>query len=102
MLGGIWKKLHMTLYTLPNKSYLTNIAVKSTPGLALVEVLHLGVASLAGLQPDVRRVLEVVWLNHSFDLCALLYARIDKNLQRSLPFFVLMTHQYREPKPRSN
>ena len=101
MLGGIWKKLQMTLYTLPNKSFLTNIAVKSTPGLALVEVLHLGVASLAGLQPDVRRVLEVVWLNHSFDLSALLYARIDKNLQ-SPSFFVLMTHHYREPKLRSN
>ena len=68
MLGGIQKELQMTLYTLPNKSYLTNIAVKSTPGLALFEVLHLGVASLAGLQPDVRRALEIVWLNHSFDL----------------------------------
>ena len=45
----------MTLYTLPNKSYLANIAVKSTPGLAPVDVLHFGVASLAGLQPDVRR-----------------------------------------------
>ena len=68
MLGGIWKKLYMTLYTLPNKSYLTNIAVKSAPGVALVEVLHLGAASLVGLQPDVRRALEIVWLNHSFDL----------------------------------
>ena len=69
MLGGIRKKLQMTLYTLPNKSYLTNIAVKSTPGLALVEVLHLGIASLSGLQPDVRRDLEIVWMNYSFDLC---------------------------------
>ena len=45
----------MNLYTLPNKYYLTNIAVKSTPGLALVEALNLGVASLTGLKPDVRR-----------------------------------------------
>ena len=47
----------------------SKISVKSTPGLALVEVLHLGVASLAGLQPDVRRDLEIVWMNYSFDLC---------------------------------
>ena len=66
MLGGICKKLHMTLYTLPNKSYLINISIKSTPGLALVEVLHLGVASLAGLQPNVRRYLEKV-ANYSLD-----------------------------------
>ena len=56
----------MTLYTLPNKSYLTKIAVKSTPGLALVEVLHFGVASLAGFQPNVRRSLEKV-ANYSLD-----------------------------------
>ena len=59
----------MTPCTLQNKLCLTKIDVKSTPGLALVEVLHLGVASLAGLQPDVRRDLEIVWMNYSFDLC---------------------------------
>ena len=88
----------MTLYTLPNKSYLTNIAVKSTPGLALVEVLHLGIASLAGLQPDVRRDLEIVWMNYSFDLCRSLCPALCKNKQEFVePFlFVLMTHHYRE------
>ena len=34
------------------------ISVKSTPGLALVEVLPLRAVGLAGLQPDVRRDLE--------------------------------------------
>ena len=58
MLGGIWKKLQMTPCTLPDQSYLTKTAVKSTSGLAPIEVLHLGMASLAGLQPDVRRDLE--------------------------------------------
>ena len=48
--------------------FVANIA-KSTPGLVLVEVLHLGIASLAGLQPDVRGDLEIVWMNYSFDLC---------------------------------
>ena len=69
MLVGIWRKLQITPCTLPNKLYFSNIAVKSTPGLALVEVLHLGIASLAGLQLDVRRDLEIVWMNYSFDLC---------------------------------
>ena len=55
MLVGIWRKLQITPCTLPNKLYFSNIAVKSTPGLALVEALNLGVASLAGRQLVVRR-----------------------------------------------
>ena len=66
--GRDQEKVTNDSFTLPNKFYLTKTAVKSTPGLAPVEVLHFGVASLAGLQPDVSRALEIVWLNHSFDL----------------------------------
>ena len=49
----------MTFYTHPNKLFLTKISAKSIPGFAPVEVLPHGVASLAGLQPDVRREARV-------------------------------------------
>ena len=42
----------MTPCTVPNTSYLANIAVKSTLGLPDVGDLPLGVVSLAGLSPD--------------------------------------------------
>ena len=65
-----YQKLYIE--SLHTKNPLTKIAVeskipeKSTPGIALVEVLQLGVASLAGLQPNVRRYLEKV-ANYSLD-----------------------------------
>ena len=52
------KKVTNDSFTLPNKFYLTKTAVKSTPGLALVEVHPPRAVGLAGLQPDVRRDLE--------------------------------------------
>ena len=61
---------------------MTKIAVKSTPGLAPVEVLHLGVASLAGLQPDVRRDREKV-TNDSFTLPNKFY--LTKTAVKSTP-----------------
>ena len=42
----------MTPCTVPNTSYLANIALKSTLGLPDVGDLPLGVVSLAGLSPD--------------------------------------------------
>ena len=45
----------MTPYTLPNKTFLAKISLKSIPDLALFEAHPLGVVSLAGLQPDARR-----------------------------------------------
>ena len=52
MSGGSGKKLQMTSYTILINSYLAKYAVKSTSGLADVEVLTLGGASLAQLHPD--------------------------------------------------
>ena len=49
---GVRKKLQMTSYTILINSYLAKDAVKSTSGLADVEVLTLGGASLAQLHPD--------------------------------------------------
>ena len=39
----------------------SKISVKSTPGLALVEVLLLRAVGLTGLQPDVRGDLENIF-----------------------------------------
>ena len=44
----------MTPYTIPNNTYLSKVAVKSTPGLADVEVLPLAVPGQVGLHPDGR------------------------------------------------
>ena len=40
--------LQMTTYTIPYNNYLPKVAVKSTPGAQVVEVLPLGVVGLAG------------------------------------------------------
>ena len=44
----------MTPSIIPNNTYLAKVAVKSTPGLADVEVLPLAVPGQVGLHPDGR------------------------------------------------
>ena len=54
-LEGSGKKFQMTPSTIPNNTYLVKVAVELSHGLPDVKVLPLGVVSLAGLHPDVRR-----------------------------------------------
>ena len=56
--GGLPKNFQITLSTIPNNTYLPKVTVKLSHGLPDVEVLPLGVVSLAGLHPDCRRVAE--------------------------------------------
>ena len=48
MAGLVYATFQISPNTIPNNNYETKVAMKSTPGLADVEVLPLGVVSLAG------------------------------------------------------
>ena len=71
----------MTFYTHPNKLFLTKISAKSIPGFAPVEVLPHGVASLAGLQPDVRREARHDLVSSLIIVYSKLCTGMDRNLQ---------------------
>ena len=60
MAALVWKKLQMTPCTIPNNTCLPKVAIKLSHGLPDVEVLPLGVVSLAELHPDGRRGPEKV------------------------------------------
>ena len=60
MAALVWKKLQMTPCTIPNNTCLQKVAIKLSHGLPDVEVLPLGVVSLAELHPDGRRGPEKV------------------------------------------